>query len=169
MQTASLISYALIPLIGWRLYKRMRRLVGRQTSVAWRHWVTVIVFPLIAIGLGSFAFRSPLSLEALAGGIAAGLVLAIVGLRLTRFEHTSQGFFYTPNAHIGIALTLLFAGRIAYRFIHLASIDGAAAAEGMQHADFGRSPWTLLIFGTLAAYYTTYAIGLLRWRAASSA
>ncbi|CAN5360317.1 hypothetical protein BH10PSE17_BH10PSE17_25250 [soil metagenome] len=166
MQTASIISYALIPLIGWRLYKRFRRMVGRQTSVAWRHWTTVVVFPTILTLLGTFAFRSPLALEALFGGVAAGLILALVGLRLTRFEHTPQGFFYTPNAHIGIALTLLFAGRIAYRFINLATLDGSMP-QGMDHADFGRSPWTLLIFGMLAAYYTTYAIGLLRWRLTS--
>ncbi len=29
----------------------------------------------------------------------------------------------------------------------------------------GNSPLTLAIFGTLAGYYVTYAIGLLRWRA----
>jgi hypothetical protein len=30
--------------------------------------------------------------------------------------------------------------------------------------DFARSPLTLLVFGMLAAYYTTYAAGVLRWR-----
>jgi hypothetical protein len=31
-------------------------------------------------------------------------------------------------------------------------------------ADFVRCPLTVAIFGTLAGYYVTYAIGLLRWR-----
>jgi len=29
----------------------------------------------------------------------------------------------------------------------------------------GASPLTMAIFGTLAGYYVSYAIGLLRWRA----
>ena len=33
----------------------------------------------------------------------------------------------------------------------------------------GSNPLTMAIFGTLAGYYVTYAIGLLRWRARVSA
>jgi hypothetical protein len=33
--------------------------------------------------------------------------------------------------------------------------------------DFGRSPLTLIVFATLAAYYITYAVGILRWRAST--
>jgi hypothetical protein len=164
MQTASVITYALIPLIGWRLYKRFRRMVGRQPSVVWRHWISAMVFPLLAVLLGIAAYGSPLSLEALFAGLCGGLVLAIIGLRLTRFEHSETGFYYTPNAHIGIALTLLFAGRIAYRYVNAGFAGGTAIAASQGLPDFHKSPWTLLIFGMLAAYYSTYAIGLLRWR-----
>jgi hypothetical protein len=38
----------------------------------------------------------------------------------------------------------------------------------VQH-DFTRSPLTLLIFGVLAGYYMTYAVGLLRWRKRTAA
>ena len=34
-----------------------------------------------------------------------------------------------------------------------------------QSMQLGSSPLTMAIFGTLAGYYVTYAIGLLRWRA----
>lgn len=30
MQTQSLVAIALVPLIAWRMYSRIRRLVGRQ-------------------------------------------------------------------------------------------------------------------------------------------
>jgi hypothetical protein len=86
--------------------------------------------------------------------------LAIWGLRLTRFEATPQGFFYTPNAHIGIALSSLFAARILYRLFQMYTLG--MTSSGMQN--FGRSPLTLLIFGMLASYYTAYAVGMLRWR-----
>ncbi len=162
MQTPSLILLIALPLIGWRLYRRFRRLVGRQTYHPRRPWITVVVFPLLVGLLGLGALHSPLSLEALGGGILAGIALALVGLRLTTFERSDEGLFFTPNAHIGIALTLVFVGRLLWRFFRL-SQTGIQPTAGFD-PQFGSSPWTLLIFGVLAAYYTTYALGLLRWR-----
>jgi hypothetical protein len=83
----------------------------------------------------------------------------VYGLRLTKFEQTAQGLFYTPNAHLGIALSLLFIGRLIYRAFQIYLSVGNPSLH-----DFTRSPLTLAIFGTLAGYYVTYAIGLLRWR-----
>jgi hypothetical protein len=40
-------------------------------------------------------------------------------------------------------------------------VDTATTGPG---AGFTSSPLTLLIFGTLAGYYVTYAIGLLSWQ-----
>jgi hypothetical protein len=45
--TTSLIFIALVPLIAWRLYSRIRRLIGRQQSKLWRHWTAAILFPLL--------------------------------------------------------------------------------------------------------------------------
>ncbi len=151
------------PFIVWRLYSRIRRLIGRQQSRPWRHWAAAIFFPLITVLLGLGAFlRGPLALVGLAGGLAVGVGLAIYGLRLTAFERTEAGYFYTPNAHIGIALTVLLVGRLGYRFYQMATLTGTDAAAATQN--FGSSPATLIIFGMLAGYYTSYAIGLLRWR-----
>jgi len=150
--------------IAWRLYSRIRRMVGRQKSRAWRHWFATIFFPVLLTMLAIAALAHPEAEAALALGIAAGVGLAIWGLRKTRFETTATGYYYTPNAHIGIALTLLFVARIAYRFYELQAI-GAQSPAGMQ--DFGRSPLTLAVFGTLAGYYVAYAVGILRWRAST--
>jgi len=149
----------LVPLIGWRLYSRMRRLVGRQRSRAWRHWTAAIVFPLLAALFALAATAHPVALAALGAGCAAGIGLGVWGLRLTRFERTPEGWFYTPNAHIGIALSVLFAARIAWRLFEI-QVHGAPP----RGAQFATSPLTLLVFGTLAGYYAAYAIGLLRWR-----
>ncbi|MES1195748.1 MAG: hypothetical protein ABUL58_02270, partial [Steroidobacter sp.] len=106
-------------LIAWRLYRRIGKLVGRQPFHPGRSWSSVILFPLFAILLlvGSLAY--PLNIEAEFAGIAIGVALAVYGLRLTRFENQPDGLYYTPNAHIGIALSLLFAGRVVYRMIQL--------------------------------------------------
>jgi hypothetical protein len=152
-----------VPLIVWRLYSRIRRSIGRQTLSKWRPWVTVVVFPLIIamFALGAFAqpARVGALLGALAGAIAAGALLGVFGTRHTKFEHTPEGLFYTPNAHIGIALSVLFVGRVIYRMFQVYSMEARPVP-----ADFTSSPLTLAIFGLLAGYYVTYAIGLLRWR-----
>ena len=151
-----------IPLILWRLYSRIRRLVGRQKSRLWRHWVAVTFFPLIVVLLGIVALHNAITLASLVAGVAIGTGLAVWGLKRTRLENTPEGFFYTPNAHIGIAVSLLFIGRILFRMVEVYGAIGGAQ-PGMQ--DFARSPLTLAIFGVLAGYYTAYAIGILRWRA----
>ena len=102
-----------------------------------------------------------MALLALGGGLLVGVSLGFYGLRNTRFEKTPQGLFYTPSAHVGIALSLLLAGRIIYRLIQVEGMFGGAPAPP---ANYATTPLTLLIFGTLAGYYVTYAIGLLRWR-----
>ena len=160
--TTTLVFAALVPLIAWRLYSRVRRLIGRQRSRAWRHWAAALVFPLLAALLALGALGRPLALGMLAGGLALGAGLGLWGLRLTRFERTAEGFFYTPSAHIGIALSLLLAARIAWRLFEVRG--GVSAAGG---PDFARSPLTLAVFGTLAGYYASYAMGLIRWRSAS--
>lgn len=166
MQTQSLVVLALIPLILWRMYSRVRRLVGRQRSIAWRHWTTALLFPLLLLALLASAIGRPLTEAALGGGVAVGAVLAVYGLRLTRFESSAEGLFYTPNAHIGIGLSMLMAARILFRLFqgYEGALQGAAAAH-----EFSTSPLTLLVFGMLAGYYTVFAIGLLRWRRAQAA
>jgi hypothetical protein len=148
-------------LVGWRLYARVRRMVGRQRLSTVRPWLTACLFPLLIamVLLGSLA-RPPAALG-LVAGLAVGVALGIYGLRLTKFEQTPLGLFYTPNAHLGIALSLLFIARLLYRGAQLYA--AGAAAQGGAIA-FGRSPLTLVIFGTLAGYYVAYAIGLLRWQ-----
>lgn len=153
-------SLGIAALVIWRLYARVRRAIGRQKFSPVRSWLAVIVFPLLLLLMGLGAMGHPWSAAALLGGVAVGATLGIVGHRLTTFEIAPEGRFYTPNAHLGIALSLLFAGRVAWRFVQLNLVTGAPA---MPSASFVGSPLTLLIFATLASYYVSYGVGLLRW------
>lgn len=157
---STLVLLALVPLLAWRMYARLRRMVGRQRLSRARPWITLAVFPLVAMLLALASHEHPRTLWWLAGGLACGVGLGMLGLRLTRFEPTREGLFYTPNAHLGIALSLLFAGRIAWRLVEI--FVGGVPADA-QH--FARSPLTLCVFGLLAGYYIAYACGLVRWRA----
>jgi hypothetical protein len=152
-------------LIAWRMYSRFRRLVGRQRLSRVRPWITLVVFPLLLVLFALGAIAHPMALAALGGGVVIGAALGTWGLRLTKFEATPQGLFYTPNLHLGIALSSLFAARVLYRVVQWYFLDqsGAGAPD-----DFLRSPLTLAIFATLAGYYVRYAIGLILWRRATS-
>ncbi len=150
-----------VALVTWRLHSRLRRMIGRQRLSAVRPWLTIVLFPLILALVLAGSLLHPMTAAAVAGGAVAGIALGLLGTRLTKFEATPAGLFYTPNAHLGIALSLLLVLRVGYRFVMLQLNGGQFDPQSMQ---LGASPLTLAIFGTLAGYYVTYAIGLLRWR-----
>lgn len=151
----------LLPLLAWRVYSRFRRMIGRQRLSRVRPWITLTIFPAL-VALLAYAAQSHVErLGWLVGGLMIGALLAVYGLRLTRFEPTPQGLFYTPNVHLGIVLSLLFVGRIVYRLLEVYAIDTTAPPST---ADFVRSPVTLALFGLLSGYYMAYAAGLVRWR-----
>jgi hypothetical protein len=152
------VAALVIPFVMWRVYQRIRRLMVRQKSQAWRHWIGVVLFPLLAIVLGTLALAHPLSLAGMAGGAAIGVGLGVVGLRRTVYERVGGEFFYTPSAHIGVLVSMLFIGRLLYRGYEF-YVAGVSRPN-----DFASSPLTLLVFGILAGYYTSYAAGILRWR-----
>ncbi len=161
---ATIAVLVLLPLLAWRVYARICRVVGRQKLSRRRAGLTLAIFPVL-IGLLIFVSQAHVErLAWLAAGLVAGSLLAVCGLRLTRFESVPEGGFYTPSAHIGIALSLLLVGRVLFRLFQLYTTDAStlpAATDAML------GPFTLLIVGLLAGYYMGYALGLVRWRAAA--
>jgi len=155
-----LVSVGVGALILWRVYSRVRRMIGRQKLSNVRPWITAVVFPVLLGLVLLSALAHPINALGLLAGAGCGAALGVYGLRLTKFEQTTEGLFYTPSAHLGIALSLLFLGRLAYRLAQTFAGQTPVAWPN----DFTRSPLTLVIFGALAGYYVTYAIGLLRWR-----
>ena len=151
-----------MPLIAWRIYSRVRRHIGRQRLRPARPWITVTVFPLLVLLLGAAALPHPARLAWLALGLAAGAALGALALRRTHFEAGPDGLHYTPNAHLGILVSLLLVGRVAWRIYQVSTLD---PAQAVPPDEFARSPATLAVFGILAGYYVRYACGLLRWRA----
>jgi hypothetical protein len=156
-----LVPAGIAALVVWRLFRRVRRMVGRQRLSKVRPWVTLCVFPLLTALLLLASVPRPYASLALLAGLVVGVVLGWQGLRLTKFEQTPAGLFYTPSAPLGIALSCLLVARIGYRALQLWMAPGGA--PGTSTAFVG-SPLTLLIFGTLAGYTIAYALGLLRWR-----
>lgn len=161
MSSINIAVLMLLPLVGWRVYVRFKRMIGRQRVSRIRPWITLALFPLLIAFLAAAAIATGHPPWWLALGVGAGLLLAIYGLSLTHFEVTPKGLFHTPNARLGIILLTLFVGRLGYRLVELVLLG-----PGVEQAqpDFASSPLTLAIFGLLAGYYIGYAAGLIRWR-----
>lgn len=156
---APVVAVALVPLVAWRMYSRIKRLTTRQQSRTWRHRTTLVFFPLLLVLVGLAALGNPWTLGVLAAGVVGGSVLGTIALAKSSFEQVDGQFYFTPHAHIGAVVALLFIGRMAWRAWEFYSTGGT-----MMGHDFVKSPLTLAVFGVLAGYYMTYAVGLLRWR-----
>lgn len=156
-----------VPLVGLILYRRVRRNFGRQPLRVGRLMLrsgllALVAAILLVVGLVGAGAASTAGLGVLAG-LAAGGVLAVVGLRMTRFEHGASGHWYTPNPMIGVALTALLLGRLAYRFFAVRALSATAtAADPSSLEALQRSPLTLALAALLIGYYLVYCIGLLR-------
>lgn len=158
MKPAQLAPLLIIPLIAWRMYARVRRSIGRQPLQPKRMVVRIAIFGLISLLIGAGAWANTRLLSGLLGGLFLGVPLALLGLRLTKFEITPVEKFYTPNTVIGVTLSALFIGRVIYRIIVLSDQTGGNPTS----PEIFQSPLTLSVFGLTAGYYIAYYTGVLR-------
>jgi hypothetical protein len=142
-------------LIAWGIYRRLRRNIGRQKLRPVRLTISIVIFSVASVVLLVMSLGILKLMLGIGGGLALGVPLGFVGLRLTRFETTAEGHFYTPNTKIGIALSLLFLGRLAYRFWALRHATGT-----LHTPPPFQSALTYFLFGLIAGYYIAYYIGL---------
>jgi len=142
-------------LIAWGIYRRVRRNIGRQKLQPRRIIFSIVIFSLVSVLFIGMSLTQMQLMLAIIGGLVLGAGLGFTGLRLTKFETNAEGHFYTPNTHIGVALSLLFVGRMLYRFWVLRDV---AVAPG--HPPPFQSPLTFFIFGLIAGYYLVYYVGL---------
>jgi cytochrome b561 len=143
----------LVPLM---LYRRFKRTFGRQPLVPARLIVRIVIFLVIAVLLTASARH--FALQAL-GGLVVGVALALWGASRTRFESADGRRYYVPHTYTGIAVSLLFVGRLVYRLAQssgaLSAADGDTAPTAAPVATM-RSPLTMAIFFVLIGYYVCY-------------
>ena len=143
-------------LIAWSVYRRVRRNIGRQKLHPRRAVASLAVLSFFSAVIVATSLKNANLLLGFGGGLVLGALLGFVGLRLTRFETTAEGHFYTPSAHIGVALSLLFIGRLVYRFMVFRNFS----TTPHQMPAIAQSPLTLFIFGLLAGYYIVFYAGV---------
>ena len=141
-------------LIAWSIYRRVKRNIGQQKLRPARSIISITIFSAVTIVLCTFA-HTPALMLSIGGGWLLGALLGLVGLKLTKFETTDAGHFYTPDTRIVVALSLLFIGRLAYRFWAIRNV-----ADAPHSPQPYQSPLTYFIFGLIAGYYIIYYIGL---------
>ena len=158
MNSKQLVPALIIIFIAWRVYMRARRYIGRQPFHPKRLQATIWIFSIITVLFALSALLSLPTLGALAGGLVLSMGLAWFGLRLTKFEDTPAGKFYTPNTALGLGVTALFVGRFFYRLFVLYAMTDLQSPTAPQPF---QSPLTYFLYGLTAGYYITYSAGVL--------
>jgi hypothetical protein len=151
------IPVLLICLVAWRVVRRIRHNTGRHLVRPGRMTFRIVLFSLITILLAGVSHHQTRSMLGLAGGLAAGALVGLFGVHLTRFETTGEGTFFLPNTYLGIAVSFLLVARLMYRVTLLYAV--ANETENKEPA-FVLTPFTLFTFGLLAGYYITYYLGI---------
>jgi hypothetical protein len=161
---AHLTNYLImLPILAWIVWRRVSRQFGRQPIQRKRMIGRIVVFAVIGGVLSLTGFHS----IQLAEGLVCGVLIGLVGLRLTRFEvDPIKGDCYVPNPWIGALLTVMLLGRLAWRFLVVMpqiqqASEAATQNAGFQAQSVSYSPLTMLMFGLLVGYYIVYFIGLL--------
>ena len=143
-------------LFAWSIYRRIRRNIGRQPLHPRRAITSITILSLVSVLVVGTSLQNINLPLGFGGGLLLGALLGFLGLRLTKFETTEQGHCYTPNTHIGVALSILFVGRMAYRYV---VVNDPVTAPN--HAQPFQSPLTFFILGLTVGYYLVYQIGIL--------
>jgi hypothetical protein len=157
-------------LVVFAVYRRLRRSFGRQPLRPARMTIRMVLLTVIVCALMPAALRSQQYFGAELAGAALGIGLGIWGARRTRFLMVGDRLHYLPHTYTGIAVSLLFLGRLVYRIVQVytAAHAGHAAyaadpSQAMGPASMVRSPLTVGVFFVLAGYYLYY-YGWVLWK-----
>jgi hypothetical protein len=160
MSLYTLALIALIPILVWRVYSRIKKQMTRQRSIVSRHYTGLLVFGgMLLVPLADLG-DNPFSLAALAGGAIGGIVLGNYALRKTLFEDTPEGYFFTPPMRLGVLVAMLLVARVVYLGIEIYMNQGSS----QRNPHFTDSPASMLCLGITAAYFATFSAALMRWR-----
>lgn len=150
----------LTPLLVWRIYRRIQAQLTRQRSIVSRHYTGILVFGAMILVPIAQLLTTPYNLAALLVGTGGGIGYAVWGLKLTRFETNPQGYWFTPNARLGMVMAMILVARILYIGVEVYANQGT----GVTTERLTESPLTMLCVGLTAGYFGWYSLGVLRWR-----
>jgi hypothetical protein len=163
-------SYLIAAFAVWIIYRRFRRNFGRQLLRPARMWLRVGILTALGCSLLPLALKSAAFLSAELAGLCVGVALGVWGAKRTRYQMIEGQLHYAPHTYTGVAVSLLFLGRLVYRFVEWYSLGHApGAAESTEPASnfappmMVQSPFTVALFFVLIGYYVCY-YGVLLWK-----
>jgi hypothetical protein len=167
---SQIVPYLTAILVVFLIYRRLRRSFGQQPLRPVRMRVRIVLLLVVGCLLLPAALRSAAFMSAVLVGTVAGVSFAMWGVSRTRFLRVSNQLYYVPHTYTGIAVSLLFLGRLVYRLVqvygnvhapHTASAD--AANQAFAPTSMVQSPLTLGLFFVLMGYYVCY-YSMVLWK-----
>jgi hypothetical protein len=130
--------------------------------------VRIVLLAVVGCTLLPLALRSGQFLTAEIIGMAAGLGLGLWAAKRTRFLMYGERLHYVPHTYTGIAVSLLFLGRLVFRVVQMYTGTGTPsvsmeASQAHAPASMLRSPLTAGLFLVLVGYYLCY-YSLVLWK-----
>ncbi|MFL6657863.1 MAG: hypothetical protein ACJ8GW_07330 [Massilia sp.] len=150
----------LSPVLVWRVYSRIKGMMGRQRSVMQRHYTGALAFIAIVLVSASQLLDQQGALGWLMVGTAGGIGYGVWGLKLSRFETIKEGIFFTPNMRLGLVMAMQFVAAVLYVGFEIYANQGS----GMPTPKVTDYVFFMPSLGLMAGYFGTYSVGLLRWR-----
>ena len=160
--------YLIAALVVFAIYRRFRRSFGRQPLRPGRMTSRIVLLAIVACALLPLALRSVQFLTAELLGAVLGVGLGLWGAERTRFVMFRDKLHYVPHTYTGIAVSLLFLGRVVFRLVqvystmhaahavHASVVNAGDSASGFGPPGMVRSPLTVGLFFVLMGYYVCY-------------
>ncbi|MYN29390.1 hypothetical protein GTP69_23600 [Duganella sp. CY42W] len=163
MEMTTIVLLLLVPLAVWRIYSRLKIVLGRTKSELWRHYTTLAVMIVMLLAVAVQIFGNWIAMAALLAGALVGAFLGQRNFKMSRLENRPEGFFYTQNRKLALLVIMLFISRLIYRLFeaYLHMHNGLPLDP-----DFLGNPLTAWLFGLLGGFYGLYAWRLVEWRRA---
>jgi len=163
MQTdfSQIAPFLFAALVVFAVYRRLRRSFGRQLLRPGRMTLRMVLLTVVGCALTPMALRSAQFLWAELGGAALGIGLGLWGAERTRFLMYRERLHYVPHTYTGIAVSLLFLGRLVFRMVQ--AYTSAHAAQTFAPTSMVRSPLTVGILFVLVGYYVCF-YGRVLWK-----
>jgi hypothetical protein len=158
-------------LVVFAIYRRFRRSFGRQPVRRGRMTLRMVLLAAAGCALMPMALRSGQILTAELIGAALGVGLALWGAKRTRFLMYREQLHYIPHTYTGIAISLLFLGRLVFRAAegytaartpHLAHVAGTYPAHPLDPLSMVGNPLTVGMLFVLIGYYVCFYGWVLR-------
>lgn len=160
-----LLPLAFVLLLPFSIVQRYRVGTARRMAHPWLATLNVSLISvsafLFAVGAAVMNLWVPEVFVSAIAGLTGGGILALFGLKLTRWEPAARGLHYTPNRVLVLLITVAVTARIAFGFWrmwhaweHTAPGDSWVAASG--------AAGSLGVGGIVLGYYLVYWAGVRR-------